>query len=272
MIAMLLNILIKGVDIMYGRISDEKEKILMKEFAKSCERAGVENILAKYQEHKIPNTISELIVGHRLSWYILQSRIGNNLPRRLDCYDRYCDFEFRDIAIHYCGFSLVAWEWVDPLIKQMKTYTNNEQPKILEIMAGMGAITFALRQKGLTDVIACDNQSIGEIFDYSKQWTNVEFIDCIEAMKQHPETQIVICSWPRDDGTMTKFIKTMHEVNPKCVLIYIGELEYGCNAEVEFFDNVIETHDFYEAEDKFKSWSGINDGIHSFKYKVDEGD
>lgn len=257
---------------MYGSISDEKEKILMKEFAESCEKAEVENILVKYKNHEIPNTISELITGHSLSWYIIQARLNNDPPRRLECYEHYCDFLFRDIAIHYCGFSLVAWEWIDPLIKQMKEYTGCEQPKILEIMAGMGAISYAIRQRGLTNVIACDNQSTGEYFDYSKQWTKVEFMDCIELLRAHPETQIVICSWPRGNGTMTRFIKEMHKVNPECILIYIGE-DYGGNcAEKMFFDNAVETHDFYEAEDVFKSWSGINDGIHSFKYKVDKGD
>ena len=50
-------------------------------------------------------------------------------------------------------------------------------------------------------------------------------------------------SWPYMDDTCYKAYKMMKEINPNCLMIYIGESIGGCTACDEFFLNTISSFD-----------------------------
>lgn len=68
-------------------------------------------------------------------------------------------------------------------------------------------------------------------------------------------------SWAYMDDVGYKVLKAMQEVNPKCIMLYIGEWEGGCTANDDFFSSIqeIEDKEFDEAVKHFKQWRGIHD-------------
>lgn len=68
--------------------------------------------------------------------------------------------------------------------------------------------------------------------------------------------------WPSyNDEIAVKVLKKMREVNPSCIMIYIGEEKGGCTANDEFFTafEKIEDESFNVANMKFQNWSLIKD-------------
>lgn len=160
--------------------------------------------------------------------------------------------------IKQIGFSLVALDWIIPLFK----WIGNR--KCLEVMSGTGALSFALKQQG-TDIMATDDFSwTGQNnWNQSKNyWTDIENIDAIEAVKKYgKDVNIIIMSWPYMDDIAYKVLLKMREVNPFCIMIFIGEGYGGCTASDEFFDSIAEVEDetFNDAVKEYKQWWGIHD-------------
>ncbi len=161
----------------------------------------------------------------------------------------------RDI-IENMGYSLLALNWIIPLSK----WIGNR--KCLEVMAGCGSLTYALQQQNV-DIIATDNYTWENHWkDNNGMWTDVENLDAIETVKKYgSDIDIIIMSWPYMDDTGTQVLKTMREVNPECIMIYIGEGSGGCTADDEFFDIVehVDNKSFDDAVKEYKQWWGIHD-------------
>ncbi len=165
---------------------------------------------------------------------------------------------YRDRYIEQVGFARISKEWVRPLAKWIG------KRKCLEIMAGSGALSYALKNEGVR-VVATDDFSWGKPF---KPWLRVENLDCILAIEKYgAEVDFIICSWPYMDDTAYRVLLKMREINPKCRLIYIGEGYGGCTADELFFDEVVEDNvkGFYKAVENFSSWEGIHDNLILYK-------
>lgn len=166
-------------------------------------------------------------------------------------------------------FAFPSWRWINPFVE----WINGR--KCLEVMAGRGWLSYALRQKGV-DVIATDDFSWHRQAQFSK-WndtvTEVKEYDAVAAIEQFgKDVGIVIMGWPYMDDTAYRVLKRLHEINPNAILVYIGEGGGGCTADDSFFDHFMPIHDlsFYETvATKYERWDGIRDRIVLGHYSED---
>lgn len=158
------------------------------------------------------------------------------------------------------GYPLVTWDWIDILVSFIG------DSKCLEIMSGLGTISYALRQKNV-DVICTDDCSWDDRWDDNK-WTDVERKDAIEAIKEYgTSVDYIIMSWAYMDDTAYRCLQTMRETNPNCKMIVIGEGYGGCTADDDYFENieVIENTMVHKMNDNYQNWMGIHDYIELVK-------
>lgn len=167
-------------------------------------------------------------------------------------------FRFHVIEKH--GYPLVSWDWIDILVSFIG------DSKCLEVMGGLGTISYALRQKNV-DIICTDNGSWDDKWLVDK-WTDVEKKDAIEAIKEYgTSVDYIIMSWPYMDDTAYRCLQTMREINPECKMIVIGEGYGGCTADDDFFENIVIIEDSLidEMNKKYQTWMGIHDYIELVK-------
>jgi hypothetical protein len=180
------------------------------------------------------------------------------------------NFILRNEFISNMGFTLISLDWIIPLSKWIG------KRKCLEIMAGSGALSYALLKYGNIDIIPTDDYSWNNNNDSTvdawwtnkKMWTHVENLDCIQAIEKYgKEIDIVIVSWPFMDDNAYKSLLKMREINPKAFMIYIGEGEGGCTANEDFFNTLeyVKDESFYNAVKDHKRWYGLHDRIHLVK-------
>jgi len=168
-------------------------------------------------------------------------------------------FALRGSFINLMGFVLLSKDW----IKDLSQWVGNR--RCLEVMAGLGALSYGLRKQGV-EIIATDDYSWkkeNEALSHNRMWIHIEALDAVESIEKYGRTiEIIIMSWPPyNDEIAIKVLRKMREVNPSCIMIYIGEEEGGCTANDEFFRNIeiIEDKFFNAANQNFISWSLIND-------------
>lgn len=168
-------------------------------------------------------------------------------------------YSLRRKVIEHMGFVLISKEW----IKDLSQWIGKR--KCLELMSGLGALSYGLRMQGV-NIIATDNYSWKEttngddslLRNDNKTLTHVENLGALEAVEKYGRNvDIIIMSWPPYDGEIAvKVLKKMRDINPSCIMIYIGEGKGGCTANEEFFTifEKIEDESFNEANVKFQSW------------------
>ena len=159
-------------------------------------------------------------------------------------------------------YTFVSLRWIVPFAK----WIGNR--KVMEVMAGRGFLSKALREQGIT-VHASDNFS-WPVRTWSETVTDVIEMDALEAVEKHGmEHDILIMGWPYMDDTAYRIIKHLYEVNPKALVVYIGEPSGGCTADELFFDHfeMIEDEDFDRAAIYYQSWEYIHDRLWLGRYK-----
>lgn len=166
----------------------------------------------------------------------------------------------RGAIIERQGFALVSKKWVEPLAK----WIGNK--KCLEIMCGCGSISYALQQQGV-NVIATDNFSWNGMDSWNTKknyWTDIENIDCIEAIRKYgKDIDVIILSWAYMDNYAYQSLIEMRKVNPGTVMLVIGEGVGGCTADDDFFETmeVIDNKEIDHIDAKYDTWSGLYDHI-----------
>lgn len=171
-------------------------------------------------------------------------------------------FIYRNLIVRNSGFALISMEWVQPLAQWIG------KRRCLEIMSGSGALACALAQYGV-EVIATDNGSWSGSYDtwFSEPWTKVEKLSCLDAIEKYAgDCELIICSWPDMDDDAYNALEKMRSINPKAMMIYIGEWG-GATANEKFFDSVMVVDDsqFSFAVKNFKQVCGIHDWPHLVK-------
>ena len=164
---------------------------------------------------------------------------------------------YRDVIIRDCGYALLAYEWIRPLAQWIGAR------RCLEIMAGSGALTYALSQCGV-DIVATDDKSWSDprCDWFQAPWADVEQMDCLQAIQKYGKDRtIIICSWPYMDDSAYRSLLEMRRVNPDAVMLYIGENWGGATANDDFFENLslVEDDDFSAAVQNFKQMPGLHD-------------
>lgn len=163
----------------------------------------------------------------------------------------------RDIFTEKIGFALIS----EKFIKKLAEWIGER--KCLEIMSGTGALAASLKKEGVS-CIATDNFSWGEWNFTQNYWTEIENIDCLDAIEKYAkEVDIVIMSWcPMEDIGYEALMK-MREVNPNLIMLMIGEGEGGCTGSNLLYENliVIEHEETMKLNEVFRCWDGIHDRV-----------
>ena len=169
----------------------------------------------------------------------------------------------RGEVINKQGFALVAHDWIKPLAKFLKG------KRVIEIMAGLGTITYALQKEGI-DIVATDK---GDWDKYTEDLNIDPWVD----VKKETAARVIedlkadyyICAWPpyQKDSAL-KALLAMRKFAPESQMIYIGEGKYGCCADNEFFNELEYVNDAIFAEEvasNYHSWEGSHDHIYLIK-------
>lgn len=177
------------------------------------------NILS---QHKIPDTWTDAFGKDMLD------TIDMNLTMDLSA------IIYRQKYIETYGFCLVAKDWINELSQIIGS------GKCMEIMSGLGLITYALQEAGI-NCFATDDFSYknNPAWFSGDPWVNTECIDAVEAVKKYgAKCDYIICSVPYMDNTAYLSLMAMREVNPECKMIYIGEGPGGYTADDDFFKSM----------------------------------
>ena len=214
---------------MYDKTETIKLIELMKrisaiDYFKACNVLSLVDILNTYDNGDIPDSIPKNILSD--SYYT------------------------RDMIIKACGFSVISMDWIRILSKYLYGLRG------LEIMAGKGALSKALQDCGIS-VICTDSYSWESDNDYSdwrSHFTEIEQISAMDAViKYGADIDFIICSWSCG-SSFVEALDKLHEINPNCEIIYIGENESGCTADDMFFDtyNILPFTDVNEIYPQFQ--------------------
>ena len=165
----------------------------------------------------------------------------------------------RDECIKHGMWAIVAKDWV----KILAEWIGNR--KVLEIMAGPGWLTKALLEEGVR-ITPTDNDSWASKHSKAPFLIPVIQMDCVEAICQYPEAEVLLVSWPPyGEEAICRACETWGEDRP---IVYIGEGYGGCNAPEEFFDHFQEIE--LQPRIPLTSWRGIHDNIYVGYYRKRE--
>ena len=226
---------------------------IIEEFDKACKHFGYENFLDKYRRHELPESLEEGILyefdwetGEKLDFYKTFPEISN--------------FYIRDICVNLQGFSIVTKN----VAKELAAYIGDR--KCLEIMAGLGAWSYALKQEGV-DIISTDLKvETNSTFALGREWTEVEKLDCVEAIKKYNRS-VVICSWPRYGSPFVEATKQLLNT-PEAEMIHIGEGYGGCCLKEKEWDEIEKNFDVEYLSIHLQNWEGMHDSVYSIKNKT----
>jgi hypothetical protein len=168
-------------------------------------------------------------------------------------------YVWRTWYIKNVGYSLISLSWIEPLSK----WIGNR--KVLELMSGSGALSYALSQNNV-NVIATDHHKWKDHNDEqyweNKYWTDIENLDALEALEIYgKDVDLILLSWAPINETAKNIIVKMREVNPNLQMIFIGEGKDGCTADDDFFSIIsdIDDESFYSSVKDYQSFFGIYD-------------
>ncbi|WP_416150754.1 hypothetical protein ACM26V_07240 [Salipaludibacillus sp. HK11] len=148
-------------------------------------------------------------------------------------------------------FGFVSWKWVNPFVDWI------DDKRCLEIMAGRGWLTYALKQKGV-NVVGTDNYSWFGSDLWNVPLTDILALDAVDAVRTYgKDIDLLICSWPWLDQTMYQVAKLLSEINPSARIVYIGEGWGGLTADDHFHQHFKEIKDdVFEmrVKSKYEQW------------------
>lgn len=143
----------------------------------------------------------------------------------------------RDFYTKY-SFPILSHEFLRDLKYITKTHPFLS---IHELNCGVGWLSFWMKKYGIPIQESVDDNS----------WKHHNLLDCVQRkdsiqhVKEHPEADLFILSWPYMDSVAERIWRAMQ---PGQCLLYIGEGGYGCTATEEFhnatqpFELKSETH------------------------------
>ena len=238
-------------------------------FNKRCLENNFPNFIEIYKHRHIPDN-----VGTYDDFYKYTIGCNNN---NYDLEDMSIGFYLRNECVFNCGFSLVYYKWIDQLIISMKDYIKSinkdfNNIKVLEVCAGLGAISYALQHRGIKTYTTDLFKDTIIFKNYKNKYCDIENLDMVDAVNKYiKDIDFIICSWPRDelDDKMIEIMNIIHDVKPEVIFIYIGEGITGCCSGYVFFENTIDDDriNLDNVNDNYIRWHGIYDSIFAFRLK-----
>jgi hypothetical protein len=129
-------------------------------------------------------------------------------------------------------------------------------PKGIEVMAGLGWLSYWLIRNDI-DIIATTDNKTWKGFNFNKTPVSIEKIDCVDAVKKYRhKTNLIIMSWPYMDMNAWRVARALGKHQ---WLLYIGEGPGGCTASDGFFRYIEKNFEIYRPERPFKRFYGIHD-------------
>ena len=161
------------------------------------------------------------------------------------------------ITTKYNMWALVDKEW-----PRIFTAVIPSGAKVLEVMAGAGWLSKAMRMQNI-DVVAVDSNIYG---GKAPKVTDVIVADAVNYVKENEKDyDILLCSWPTyNNSTMYEIAKAW---GAKKTIIYIGEGIGGCTADDAFHANFVEDETY-----SLPQWSGIHDYIYIGRYNTSQAE
>lgn len=166
---------------------------------------------------------------------------------------------FEDCSVHLHMiknhiFVKPYWKWIRHLAQLM------QNKRCVEICSGTGLISLALQTFG-TNITAVDNgnRNIPHIIPTIHE-------DAHTFLSKHP-FDVLLCCWPEMDDSFFQACEVFTHKNPGSIIIYCGEAEGGCTADINFFTNY--DLDFLDI-DYFPCF-GVHDSFYYAKRKTYQG-
>ena len=158
------------------------------------------------------------------------------------------------------SWPVLTQENVNQLYELITTQIKN--PKILEICAGIGWLSYWLNKSGFDNIITTDNMTWKNTHNYSKSPIPTTKMGGLTAIKKYPDVNLIIMSWPPYRSVMP--LQVLNKLRSDQCLLYIGEV-WGCNATGNFFLEW-EKYSVVEVKTWNKFW-GIHDSAYLIKRK-----
>ena len=137
--------------------------------------------------------------------------------------------------------------------------------RVLEVGSGLGILSLGLEYYG-ADVIPVDSFSDNYVNPEYLMNSNTIIMDGIEAIDFYKDKiDMVMISWaPLQTNLLTDIFYRCKKYN--LPLLFIGELDYGCNGSEEFWDKISNMKNPYEEldDDLFIKFLGIHDTVAIF--------
>lgn len=158
-------------------------------------------------------------------------------------------------------YAFVSWRWVNPLAE----WIGNR--KVLEVMAGAGWLAKALRERGI-DIIATDSHEWQRTLKWELVTKVVEMGANTAIALYGKEIDIMVISWPYMDNDAYRAIKMLYKVNPRAVVIFIGQYGGGITANERFFEHfeILNDPKFERMADQYEPWFFLSDRPYLGKY------
>jgi 16S rRNA G966 N2-methylase RsmD len=175
----------------------------------------------------------------------------------------------RDIYVRKYGFVVLGYE----MLNHLANFFKNNGNRVLSIMSGSCSLEKELFKRDV-NIICTDDNSWSkdyENFDINKTDTDMKKYqyDCVEAIKRFGDkVDFVLCSWPPYAEKMAYDALTEMRNHKHLKMIYIGEDEGGCTADINFFEaikysDLMNTDkEFIEAMNSFIRWYALHDDLY----------
>lgn len=164
----------------------------------------------------------------------------------------------RNLFIESFGFSIPSKEAINHIIGFCR------YDKILELGAGLGLWSRLMAMSGIQVVSTDVGENGGYDIDFKKRWTNIEFLNHIDAIKKYgSECNVMFLSWPTDNDNMATESVILF---PGQKIIYIGDGVGGTVVENPFFEILTDKYICCETID-IPQWCGFPDKMFFFQRK-----
>ncbi len=191
---------------------------------------------------------------------IRHRRLPERYPEAVGYGTNFCE-AYHKAIVQSMGCALLAQSWLRPLAAYIG------QRPCLEIMAGTGALAWALGQYGCR-VLPTDNFSLRDTF--GRRWVKVRRMDALRAVKKYgKKVDFVLLSWPFIGPLPQQILAWLRQHNPSCRLIYLGEWRGGCNVDDAFCDFAQEDPEaaalVAQLRKHYQNWYALHDSIYILK-------
>lgn len=178
-------------------------------------------------------------------------------------FPQYKSFSYnrRDFTDHR-GDLVKEYAWAIPSNEALRKIADFAH-RICEIGAGTGYWAYMLKQHGV-DIVAYDLAVPGvhdNQWGHQKTWFDVKHGDVL-SINQHQDRALMLC-WPPYSKDMASSVLKLYS---GIKVIYIGEGEYGCTANEEFFELL--DKQFNEISNvEIPQWDGLHDCLYLYERK-----